>query len=123
VHLSLARELGLRELGLRELGLRAQALESGLGDVPPFLLTPWALEEELHFRLVLMFVSSRLPSLRPQSAVSAGVADWPELGFPLDTEGGRRDRTPKAQNITAVELYADQTRVEMAPQKQGYAFL
>lgn len=82
MHLSLVRVLGLLELGQR-----VEALESGLGDVPPFLLTPWALEEELHFRLALMFVSSKLLSLRPQSE-SAGVADWPVLGFPLDTPSG-----------------------------------
>lgn len=82
MHLSLVRVLGLLELGQR-----VEALESGLGDVPPFLLTPWALEEELHFRLALMFVSSKLLSLRPQLE-SAEVADWPVLGFPLDTPSG-----------------------------------
>lgn len=43
-----------------------------------------------------MFVSSKLPSLGPQS-VSVGVADWPGLGVPLDTEG--RSRVTKGRII------------------------
>lgn len=76
-------------------------------DVPPFLLTPWALEEELHFLLVLMFVSSRLLSLRPQS-VSAGVADWPALGFPLDTE--RKESRDTKGRILSLLLRFMQTK-------------